>query len=78
MKPVVVRRAGDLAVESAAPERRRAAPSVADVVDHMQFVLDHIRVGPDCLVGIARKLAARRHCGEERGRIADLVAAGRP
>ena len=61
-------------MQSAAPERSGAAPPGADIVGHVEFVLHHVGIGPNRLIGIAREFVA----GEEAGRIAHMVGTGLP
>lgn len=68
------RGAGYLLMQSAAPERSGAAPPGADIVGHVEFVLHHVGIGPNRLIGIAREFVA----GEEAGRIAHMVGTGLP
>ena len=62
--------------EAAAPQRGGAAPAGADVVLHVQLVLDHVGVGPYLLVGIARQTLVGG--GEEVVGVGEAVVAGGP
>ena len=49
------------ACQAATPKWSGAAPRTVYVVNHIQLVLHHIRVGIDGLVGIARQLLVGNH-----------------